>query len=205
MFFPCAQGFSKCSDGLGGGHQSISDDGNGNVILAANKQILAAGENTAATPHLASQAAPGNGVRLRTSITDFMNGSATKMRVGSSAVTTYDELTVNNDIRIYGKATNAPSAVQSITAASDSILVNSTHIKVSANSNYLMTGAIAAGSNGQYFWLENVGAQSFQLQEVQGLALISSATMTLTRDEMLLFVYSTDYGVWRQSTYYMNT
>ena len=74
MFFACAQGFRKCSDGLGG-HPSITDDGNGNVQIAADKQIQFLGSNTASTPHLVGTDLD-SGIRLTSTIQQFIrNGS----------------------------------------------------------------------------------------------------------------------------------
>jgi hypothetical protein len=98
-----------------------------------------------------------------------------------------------------------PSADQSITAVSDSIVANAATVKITADAAYTLTSepTIAAGTDGQIIILENVGANAITLQNTTALAgsLLrnsSAGAVVLGARDSVIYQYSSNDARWKQ-------
>jgi hypothetical protein len=209
MFFPCAQGFSKCSDGVGGGHPSISDDGNGNVVVAAGKDILLKrGQKVVFDSDTNNDcyiyAVADNDLRLTA-------GDANALRLQQSTITTYVNIVASKDLSVSDDLRLIAGTTVSITANGDTITHLSSRVKVSLDTARTLTSTptISAGSDGQILILENTGAYALTLQDDSGLAgsalhFRGGNQKIINPGSHMQFVYSSSRGGWMQLGYEAN-
>jgi hypothetical protein len=176
----------------GGGHASISDDGSGNVIVAAGKDVemgtggqIHVAEGTTGDPSLTFKSFP-------TLYGINFNVSGSIDSVGSGQVRQIVSPTYNGlfapEVRTSGPLIRQPSADQAITGTGSTISVISGSAKITSDGVYTLTTALATETDCQECYIENVSANTVTLQE--GVAVAQGAPV--------LMRYSTDAGVWEQ-------
>jgi hypothetical protein len=199
MFFRSCNGFTRCKEGTGG-HASISDDGNGNVLIADQKQIFVSGLPAGSQGHIANVNNKAYGLRILDSgQVDILANASRHISVTNQVVR------VEKAFRADGVVYFMPSADQSITAVSDSIVANAATVKITADAAYTLTSepTIAAGTDGQIIILENVGANAITLQNTTALAgsLLrnsSAGAVVLGARDSVIYQYSSNDARWKQ-------